>query len=292
MAELSQRIDRLSHLLATLKPERKTRVADIGANPVHVPAYQFLLDQGGCEVIGFEPDPRAFKELQEQKNGSNETYLPFAVGDDAEHTLHVCNQSGFTSLLKPSKAFTDYTGHFRRGMKVMQEIPLRTHRLDDIADLPECDLLKIDIQGGEAEVFRNGPIFMANLAAVITEVAFIPLYENQPLLDEQMRILRDADLHLSKFLAFKRVRLKGNLQTRLAANNEHRNQLVDADAVFHRQVSPTSKIASEKLKHLAILADSVFDSCDVTLRCLDVLIDRGEVVLAEAEEYVERLEAR
>ena len=86
MAELSQRIARLSHLLATLKPERKTRVADIGANPVHVPAYQFLLDQGGCEVIGFEPDPRAFKELQEQKNGSNETYLPFAVGDDAEHT--------------------------------------------------------------------------------------------------------------------------------------------------------------------------------------------------------------
>lgn len=292
MAELSQRIARLSHLRTILKPERKTRIADVGANPVHEPAYQFMLDQGACEVIGFEPDPRAFKELQEQKTGTNETYLPFAVGDAAEHTLHVCTKSGFTSLLKPSVAFSDYTGHYRRHMTVVETIPLTTHRLDDIADLPECDLLKIDIQGGEAQVFLNGPKFMGQLAAVITEVAFVQLYEDQPLMDEQMRILRKSDLHLSKFLALKRVRLRGGLQAGLASGSDHRNQLVDGDAVFLRQVTPNSTIASEKLKHLAILADTVLDNCDVTLRCLDVLIDRGEVVQAEAQAYVDLLNAR
>lgn len=281
-----QRPARLAALLETLKPNRKTRIIDVGANPVHEPPYQFLLDQGACELWGFEPDQRAFENLQDRQGIKGQHYLPYAIGDGDEKTLYICRESGFTSLFRPSDAFQTYVNHFRHAMTVVGEVTLPTRRLDDIDELPECDLLKIDIQGSEAMVFEHGPKVMSKLVAVITEVAFIALYDGQPLLDEQMRLLRGYDLHLGKFIATKQIHLRGKLQSGLGRPKGFQNQLVDGDAVFVRQVTPESTMESERLKHLAILSDSVLASPDLVLRCLDVLQSRGETDAAATQRYV------
>jgi hypothetical protein len=117
-AALQARLHRLVEILA---PSRKTRIADVGANPVHVPPYQMLLDHGYCEVWGFEPDERAFAELQKRKGDPNQTYLPFAIGDGKKKTLHICTESGFTSLYEPSVGLQDYLNHFRRAMTVTKK---------------------------------------------------------------------------------------------------------------------------------------------------------------------------
>src|ERR1700760_1529136 len=92
-------MDLLSEIL---KPSRPTSVVDIGANPIDgEPPYKAMLAAGLCEVTGFEPQPSALQRL-EQAKGPRERYLPYALADGTERTLHVCALEGMTSLLVPN----------------------------------------------------------------------------------------------------------------------------------------------------------------------------------------------
>ena len=166
---------RVTALIGLLDPERLTRIVDIGANPINASPYDGLLSMGGCEVVGFEPQEDALEKLLATK-GVNETYLPYAVGSGEIGRLNITKQSGFTSLLKPNPKTVSFLGHFARGTKVIEQLDIPTVRLDDIEELPEFDLLKIDIQGGERDVFRSGVNKLRSALAVITEVSAIPLY--------------------------------------------------------------------------------------------------------------------
>ena len=50
--------------------------------------------------------------------------------------------------------------------------------------LPEPDLIKIDVQGYEVEVFRGAPRALAHARAIIAEVSFSEIYVGQPLFGE------------------------------------------------------------------------------------------------------------
>jgi FkbM family methyltransferase len=161
---------------------RLTAVVDIGAMAVdgEPPPYQEMLQSGLCTVTGFEPHPEALAELHRQK-GPLETYLPHVVGDGETHRLMVTVRgSGMTSLLRPDTKRLALFNGFTEWGAVIDEIEVATHRLDDIDELGEFDLLKIDIQGGELMTFQNGRRKLADAVAVQTEVSFVPLYKNQP----------------------------------------------------------------------------------------------------------------
>ena len=80
---------------------------DIGANPIDGdPPYKPMLEAGLCRVTGFEPQPQALEILRKRK-GKHETYLPYALGDGKEHTLHCCEASGMTSMLEPDLSTHD-----------------------------------------------------------------------------------------------------------------------------------------------------------------------------------------
>lgn len=270
-----------------LKPARMTQIVDIGANPINPTPYDALIRHEVARVWGFEPQASAYEQLLEMQTPYM-SFLPYAIGDGAIHELRVCKGSGFTSLLEPNKAFFNYTNHFKIKMQVQERIPMQTKRLDDVAELPDIDLVKIDIQGGEASAFRNASSTLTEAVAVISEVAFIPLYEDQPLLDTQMRLMRENGFEFHKFLHAKGVPLRGPLQKRIGVE-PLRNQLTDADAVFLRDVSPDTTLSSEALKHLALLAVGAFDSLDVCLRCLDILLVRKVVDAASVDKWVDAL---
>ena len=277
--------DRVEALIACLAPTRPTRVVEVGANPINDNPYAALRDMGACEVWGFEPDPRAFERLT---STPQETYLPHAVGDGTTRTLHVTRMPSLTSLLRPRPETTAYLKRASRPMTVEREIEMETVALDAL-DAPDAfDLLKIDVQGGEGIVFRGAAGHLERVAAVITEVAFVPLYRDQPLLDDQMRMLREHGLMMHKFLHLKALSLRGGLNTGLH-KRRHRNQLIDGDAVFIRDLIDPENVPDETLKHLAILADAVFESFDLAVRCLDLLIERGTIDTRAAGGYVARL---
>jgi len=252
-----------------LQPERLTRIVDVGASPINPAPYDMLLGEGLAEVIGFEPQPEPYQDLI-RNPVPHRTVLPYAVGDGKDAVLKVCKASGFTSLLSPNPGFLDYAGRWRRMMRVIEEIPIATHRLDDIVEIADFDMLKIDIQGGEQAVFENGLRKLAEAIVVYTEVAFVPMYDGQPLLDQQMSTLRALGFDLHKFVSFSHLMLHTDLSSRLRPRG-HRNQPVDGDVVFIRKLLALDQLPLERLKHLAILSDSVFHSHDLTLKLLEKL---------------------
>jgi FkbM family methyltransferase len=267
--------NRVGALIAMLGADRLTRIVDVGANPVNPSPYKPLLDMGGCDVWGFEPQQDAFNTLVAAA-GAHEHYLPHAIGDGETATLNLCHGSGFASLLTPNPKATEFLGKFKKAMVVTGTVEMSTQKLDDIADLPDFDLLKIDIQGGETKVFQNGLAKLGKGVAVITEVAAIPLYEEQPLLDAQMRSLRQSGYHLHKFQTFKRAKLHTR-EARSIAGGFMRSQLIDGDAIFVRDLLDLETVSDAFLQHLAILADAVMESYDLALLAIDTLNRRGRI---------------
>jgi FkbM family methyltransferase len=276
---------RIETLIEVLAPERLTRIVDVGANPVNASPYRKLLAAGLCDVWGFEPDARSFSGLAQTEH---ETYLNHAAGDGRRGTLHLTKGPALTSLFEPDPAVVDLFQRFGDVLAVERKIEVETKALDQMAELPNFDLLKIDVQGAEVMVYEGARAHLDRAVAVIAEVGFIPIYKGQPLLDAQMALLRDRGMDLHKFMFAKPVALRGGLAAKLD-QRKHANQLLDGDAVFLRSLRSPLDLDDEQIKHMAILADAVFESYDVAVRCLDLLIDRGVVVRRAAKGYVGQL---
>ena len=276
-------------LLRGIGAARLSRIVDVGANPFNDPPYLALLKAGGCEVTGFEPQEDALERLNASK-GPHETYLPHAVGDGGEGTLRVFKLAGFTSLYPPDQAAMAFLGKPRWG-RVEREVPLTTVTLDDCPGLGPFDLLKIDIQGGECDVFRGARRLLAEALVVISEVRFYPLYEGEPMLGGVDCELRDQGFQLHKFM-FTESRALGSPQMERLRFRQLQDQLVDGDAVYLRDMRDMTQISDEQLKHLAILAAAVFASHSLVLFCLDHLIKRGAIPAALPEAYADALPKR
>lgn len=276
-------------LIEALAPVRRTRVVDVGANPINETPYDGLLEIGACDVWGFEPQKDAFEALQ-ARDAKNERYFNAAVGAGGPATLNLCATSGTTSLLKPNTDFLDFLGDWHGYFRVVGTETLDTTPLDDFASIPDFDLLKIDVQGSEVDVFRSGQQKLSRALAVITEVAAVPIYHDQPLLDQQMATLQGFGYSLHKFLFFKAFQVNSAYGDRLHLGRM-RSQLIDGDAVFIRNLLALGDMESEALKHLAILADAVFESFDLVFYCLSFLRERGELDDTMVERYIGLLPA-
>ena len=63
---------------------------------------------------------------------------------------------------------------------VLREERIQTTRLDDIDEIGDLHFVKMDVQGSELNILKNGLKKLSNCVAVQLEVSFICLYENQP----------------------------------------------------------------------------------------------------------------
>ena len=147
----------LQPLLDLLKPKRITEIVDIGANPIDGdPPYKPMLRAGGiCRVTGFEPQEGALKRLNDTKSNW-ERYLPYAVGDGSEKVFNICSAEGMSSTFKPNREILKIFHPFDVWGQVVSQQKVLTKTLDSISEIEQLDFLKIDIQGGELNVFQHG----------------------------------------------------------------------------------------------------------------------------------------
>ncbi len=278
---------RVAFLRDALAPERPLRIVDVGANPVNTPDYDALLDMGGCEVWGFEPESTAFAALEANpREGAH--YINKAVGAPGKGTFYQHPQNGLGSLYPIRKESVEFLGHpgWHRDDAESGEIDLVA--LDDLDDLPQPDLLKIDIQGGELDVIRNGREKLSQAVCVIPEVRFYRMYEGEPLWGKLDVELHDQGFVLHKLL-FSKPTMIANSQARRLKGKAVRNQLIDGDAVYIRNPEAPQDWSDEQWKQLAIASAGVFSSFDLTLHCLDRLSDRGVIGPDVAERFVDTL---
>ena len=263
---------------------RKSRIMDVGANPIHPPPYDALRQAGLCTVYGFEPHPAAFEKLQRDA-GPDEVYYPYAIGSGRNATYHQCQNGPFSSLFRPSAAQTAFLRQWEKALQVVDETPVQTHALDNIAELDAPDLLKLDVQGAELEIIRAGHVTLREAVCIIPEVRYFRLYENEPMMGELDQHLRDTGFMLHKLLPGAQVRIMSSHIDRLRPGRTQ-SQMIDADAIYIRDLTRPDDLSDAQIGHLAIFADSVFDSKDLVLRCFDILVGRGSAVSSDIDTYI------
>jgi len=278
----------MSRILADLlAPEHITEVVDIGANPIDGdPPYKSMLAAGLCRVTGFEPQDAALEALQRRK-GPNERYLPYAIGDGGAHTLHVCRAQGMTSLLQPDPKTLDLFGALKALGEVIRRIPVQTRTLDSVSEIQHLDLLKIDAQGSELDVFQGGSARLSQAVAIQTEVSFITLYRNQPAVGEI-----DLELRAQGFVPHCFAEVQRWPIAPFALKDDPRrplNQLLEADIVYVRDLSRPDLMRDEQLKQLALIAHHCYRSFDLALRCVMLLENRGALTPGAQQDYVRLL---
>ena len=243
------------------------RIVDVGANPIDgTPIYKTLLKEGHARLVGFEPNPAAQEKLAAMK-GPHETYLPQVVADGQEQTLHICANSGMTSLLEPNDAWLKLFYPYTEWSVVEDRQRVATVRLDDVPHARPCDLLKIDIQGGELMVFQNAPQLLDEAVVVHTETIFGPMYKQQPMFGDMERCLHQHGLRLHRF---------DHIIHRTVAPTDifcGFNQIMWADAVFIRDLSNLEAMSLRQLLQMAVILHDCYASYDIVLHLL-LEIDR------------------
>jgi hypothetical protein len=173
--------------------------------------------------------------------------------------------------------------------EVEREEEVATRKLDDLAEVKAMDFLKIDVQGSELEVFRNGATKLGRAVVIQTEVAFFPLYEDQPLFaDVDAELRRQGFMPHTFFPGIKRwciapMVVNGNPRAGL-------NQMLDADLVYVRDLFAMDQLDDEQLKQMALVVHACYGSFDLTLRCIELLEARGAIGQGAKVRYMQILQ--
>jgi FkbM family methyltransferase len=251
-------------LVDLLRPQRLTAIVDIGSSPIDgSPPYKHMLASGLCTVIGFEPQPEALAELDRRK-GPHERYLPYVVGDGRERSLHICRQPGMTSLLSPDPERLRLFNEMPTFGTVSGKIPVATRRLDDISEVERIDYLKIDIQGGELDVFKSGRRKLARAVAIETEASFVTLYRKQPAFGLVDTFLRELGFIPHCIASVTRWPIAPTVIDGDPLKGV--NQIIEADIVYVRDFTRIDNMDAEQWKHLAMIAHHCYSSIDLAVR--------------------------
>lgn len=272
-------------LTGALQPSRRMRICDVGASRLSTPPYQGLLDDGLAHVYGFEPNEAQFAKLVETPS-EHETYFCEAVGLPGNRTLYIHPTAGFTSLYPLDERAVRAIGKQKWLSDKIEAVPLTPVTLDTLADLPPVDLLKMDLQGGELEVLRGGITKLSSAIAVVSEVRFHRIYAGEPLFGDLDAELRAQGFKLHKFMFTKSVMMPHEHEDQVV-RPKLTSQLLDGDAVYIRD-EETAGLSDDQLMHLAFAADTVFDSPDLALHCIDHLIARGAAPADLPADYIAR----
>jgi len=266
-------------IASLLKIKQPIKVVDIGANPIDGDTpYKPLLEAGLAHVYGFEPNPDALARLNSMK-GPHETYAPYAVFDGTEQELKVCQAQGMTSLLEPNAELLSYFHGFSDWGSVKERLSMPTVRLDDVKEIKNIDYLKIDIQGGELEVFRNGCNRLKDCLVIHTEVEFLPMYEGQPLFSEVELFLRGLGFTFHRFAPL----VSRTVKPLIVDNDIYKgvSQVFWADAIFIKDFTKFDQLNPIQLKKMALILNDIYGSIDIVLRAMMALDQKQKTNMAE-----------
>lgn len=247
------------------------KVVDVGAMWLGegIEPYSALLEAGLAAVVGFEPVAEECEKLN-RRFGPPHRYLPYAIGDGTPGRLHVCNESMTSSLYEPNTSLLAAFDGLEEIVRVVREVPVDTHRLDDVPEVADADYLKIDVQGAELDVLRGASRLLARALVVHTEVEFVPLYRGQPLFAEVDQALRGAGYGL---FALEEIQSRPYRPFRGADLPSPRRfqQALWTDAVYVRHLFDLDRLDADSLARLFVILHVAYSATDVCARVLERL---------------------
>jgi len=245
-----------------LEIEKKIEIMDIGAAAIaETPVYKILIDLGLGNLNAFEGDKRQSQKLKDEF-GTNIKLFEKFIFDGNEQNLYLCTaESGMTSVLKPAQNALNFFNGFG-GTTVEKVEKIKTTKLDDVSELPLIDFAKMDIQGAELTVLKNGTEKLKDCLALQLEVSYISLYEKQPSFGEIDLWMRSQGFVPHCFLDVKRWSIYPTI-----FNNNFRtpgNQLLESDIVYIKDPLKLHLLSDDQLKKIAIISHYCFQSVDLS----------------------------
>jgi len=223
---------------------------------------------GAVEAVGFEPDIEECKRLNLKYEAATTKwkslrFLPIALGNGQDLTLNLYRQRGCSSLLK---ANVELARQFcREDYYVLEDqIKVSTITLDDAATqygFKNATALKIDIQGAELDVFNSGKNLLTNnILSIRTEISFLPVYFEQPLLcdiDKFLHPLGFIPLEFSELHSWRRDSLKKTPYLSSGMLPYSKGQLVHGDVLYVKNlecIPSSTDFGCHQLVDLALIS--------------------------------------
>lgn len=155
-------------------------VIHIGA---HYGQEDYMYRQKGVSnIIYFEPLEKNFSILSGNV-GRNSICYKMALGNENKKIkmfVESANNGMSSSILEPKHHLIQYP-HIT--FDHQEEVDMR--KLDDVEfDRTKYNMINIDVQGYELEVFKGGKETLKTIDYIITEINNVHLYENGALIDE------------------------------------------------------------------------------------------------------------
>lgn len=173
-------------------------VLDVGAN-----VGQFAVASAkifpNVQVYSFEPVPECAIKLRKNVSAlGNVTVYPFALGEcEGEATFHVNSYSLSSSLLPLAQAHHEAFPEARE----INTITVKVSTLDQVfadAEFQPPVLLKLDVQGYEAQVLRGGVNLLKRVDYAVVEASFKPMYEGELLFMDVIRIMEEQQFRFER----------------------------------------------------------------------------------------------
>ena len=244
------------------------QVMDIGASAIaEVPIYNVLLEKRIARLTAFDGDARQVSSIENAYGEDIVTVLNYFLFDGEKHDVYLCSpSSGMSSLFKPKTEALNFFNGFSSFGEVQSIEKVQTTRLDDIENVKPPDFLKMDVQGAELEIIKNGTNKLEDCLALQLEVSYFNLYEKQPSFGEVDVYLRELGFIPHMFLDVKLWPIaptvfNGNFRVPC-------NQLLESDVVYVRNPLSLAELTIIQLKKLATLAHYSFKSFDLCVRLL------------------------
>jgi FkbM family methyltransferase len=170
-------------------------VIDVGAN---VGQFAIAAAKLFPEVFvhSFEPNPNSVRQLQRNVQSlRNVAVYPSAIGErEGEIDFHINSHSHSSSVLALSEnhqnAFPD--------AREVGTIRAKMTTLDKVfggVTLAAPVLLKLDVQGYEAQVLRGSPEVLKRVDYLVVEVSFKPMYQGETLFMDIARLGETFGFH-------------------------------------------------------------------------------------------------
>lgn len=269
-------VENLKFFYENFSLSEKIQVMDVGAAAIaETPSYLKLVTAGSAHIHAFEGDARQLQGMR-KAFGSNVSIYQEFLFDGNQASLYLATPaSGMTSLFKPNPSALNFFNGFQEFGRIEEVRKVKTTRLDDILELPLLDFIKMDIQGAELTVLKNGINKILNCLAIQLEVSWIPLYEGQPSFGEVDMWMRAQGFVPHSLVDVKRWSItptifKGNFRS-------PGNQLLESDILYIRNPHYYHSLTESQLTKLIWIAHHCFQSYDLCVFAMLELISRGKL---------------
>lgn len=270
MNELQKKkLEKLSVLISEYE-KLNFMIANIGCRPIGSGAEPFegILEYfSGSQIIGFETDKDLCEKLNKEASGGYNFFYQALGQKNEKRNFYNTENPMCSSLYQPNEKFIERYQHLEV-MKLKNITQIDTVSLDYFClenQIEKIDLIKIDIQGAELDVFKGGKDTLKNTLFIIPEVEFNILYINQSLFGDVHNFLIKENFMFNKFLAFGGRTIKPVV---MGNNPNIHTQTMWSDAIFVKDLEKIKELDDDQQVLKLAVISFLYNNQDMTFFCL------------------------